>query len=53
MKYKNAISGGKEGSDTHDVAISEHIRDEIFGHIESGREYRLKAAGYLMYALEK
>lgn len=53
QKYKSDRTGGGEKSDVHDVPIFEWMRDALFISPSNRRNFKYKAASWLLYALEK
>lgn len=53
QKYKSDRTGGWEKSDVHDVPIFEWMRDALFINPSNRRNFKYKAASWLLYALEK
>lgn len=53
QKYKSDRTGGGDKSDVHDVPIFEWMRDALFINPSNRRNFKYKAASWLLYALEK
>jgi hypothetical protein len=53
FKWQRAATGDSDKASIHDNPISEWIKAGVFENIQSTRKYKYKAAGALLYALEK
>jgi hypothetical protein len=53
FKSERSATWDSDKASIHDNPISENIKSNVFENIQSTRKYKYKAAGALLYALEK